>query len=174
MASSPPKSGPASPSPLFKRIVLIVALFGTLGFAFWFFGIRPHEEGMRTGKQIERAILKLSTKCPADVSRERWAHCIAWTWQLHTNYGPYSYWDRDERQRFIEELEQRVNGHVDMATIDWIWDQYVESTTGGRDYDGYRPTVPERLEEVDSHPYPSKVDPLREWIQMYESERWKT
>ena len=44
MVSSPPKSGPTSSSPFFKRIVLIVALFGTLIFAFWLFVIRPHEQ----------------------------------------------------------------------------------------------------------------------------------
>ncbi len=151
------------------RYHLMVAL--VIGFALWFFAIRPYEEGMRTGEQIERAILKLSTKCPPDVSRERWAHCINWTWQLHANYGPYWNWDRNERQRFIEELEQRVNGPVDMATIDWIWDQYVELTDGGKNYDDNRPTLPESLAEVDSFG-PAPSDPLEELIEMYESE-WR-
>ena len=151
-------------------MVLIVVILSIPGLALWHFKIRPHREGMRTDKQMQRAILQLATKCPADVSRERWAHCIGWTWQLHGNYGPYWHWDQDERQGFIEELEQRVNGPVDMATIDWIWNQYVEHADGGENYEGYRPTRPESLAEVDSYG-PAACDPLEDWIARYEAAR---
>jgi len=45
--------------------------------------------------------------------------------------------------RFADELEERLKGDVDMATIDWMWEEYVEIAVNGQRYsDDYRPTGP--------------------------------
>jgi hypothetical protein len=98
--------------------------------------------------------------------------CIGWTWNLHGNWGYPAFFDRHELQRFANELDQRVDGRVELATIDWIWDQYANHTRGGQRYaDGCRQAIEDTLKEVDSNSWPG--DPLEEWIEMYETEKSK-
>jgi hypothetical protein len=62
----------------------------------------------------------------------------------------------------LEEFDRRLRGRVDLGTIDCIWDEYVEHTSGGRRYSKeYRPTVPENI---------------RKWFteqkEIYDLQRW--
>ncbi|HEY1379849.1 MAG TPA: hypothetical protein VGF55_23815 [Gemmataceae bacterium] len=49
--------------------------------------------------------------------------------------------DRPEADRFADEFDERLERPVSLATIDWIWDEYVRFSQGGERYSSkYRPT----------------------------------
>ncbi len=136
--------------PSWRYLGCLIPATAALAFAgFIVYTIVVHDHHSRWYREIDYRILRLAEKRPENVSPDRWAFCIHWTWQLHGNYGAYETFDRAERSRFLEEFDRRLNGRVDLGTIDWIWDQYVEHSTGGRRYSrNYRPTDPERLCEI--------------------------
>jgi hypothetical protein len=70
----------------------------------------------------------------------------------------------NERARFLAEFDRRLKGKVNLGTIDWIWDEYVQHSTGGRNYSrNYRPTDPDHLREFSTGNYGS-FD-LAEWLE---------
>lgn len=115
--------------------------------------VRPVEQRDQWYKDVEYRILRLAEKPPADLSGAQWASCIGWTWNLHTNWGPAPDFDAAERDRFLAEFEQRLEGERNLGTIDWIWDQYCRYTQGGKSYSkSFRPTTPESLKQAASNP----------------------
>lgn len=126
---------------LLVAVAVIIVLIGLSSLSFVLISRHQHLSWYRN---VEDHILRLADRRPEGVSPSRWAYCLHWTWNLHTNYGGYEYWDRSERTRFLGEFDRRLKGKVDLGTIDWIWDEYVEHTSGGRSYSQrYRPTDPE-------------------------------
>jgi hypothetical protein len=122
------------------------AVFGSILW-FYLFIIRPHAQHMSWYRGVEYRILRLAEKQPEDLTESQWAACLHWTWNLHSNYGGYYYFDVSARDRFLSEFDRRLDGDVDLGTVDWIWDQYWLHSTGGSHYSNhYRPTTPERLE----------------------------
>lgn len=80
---------------------------------------------------------------PAEVPPGQWEFLVGWTLNLHANCGTFrtAISDRDHARRFAEALVERLRQPVDVATIDWIWDEYESFTSGGRSYsEKYRPT----------------------------------
>jgi hypothetical protein len=121
----------------------ITALFGL---SFWVFVIYPRQQHLEWYRGVEDHILMLADRRPEGMAPSQWAYCLHWTWNLHTNYGGYEDWAKSDRGRFLEEFDRRLRGRVDLGTIDWIWDEYVEHTSGGRWYSkDYRPTIPENI-----------------------------
>ena len=48
--------------------------------------------------------------------------------------------DRAALERFADELEHRIQGPVDLKTIDWIWDEFERISKYGTHYsDEWRP-----------------------------------
>jgi hypothetical protein len=126
----------------------VAALGALLGLSFWLVIWRPHQQHLEWYRDIEEHIIRLADRRPEGVSPSRWAYCLSWTWQLHTNCGGYEYFDRSERTGFLAEFDRRLTGTVDLGTIDWIWDEYVEHSTCGRGYSRkYRPTDPGHLRD---------------------------
>lgn len=72
---------------------------------------------------------------------------MGWTLNLHANCASdFTQVDSRAAEVFVDELERRIGGTVNLATIDWIWDEYSKFTKHGKEYsDKYRPTDPERL-----------------------------
>ena len=59
--------------------------------------------------------------------------------------------------------DRRLTGTVDLGTIDWIWDEYIKHSTGGRHYSqGYRPTDPDHVRQF-FEGYERSYD-LQEWL----------
>jgi hypothetical protein len=106
------------------------------------FIICEYEQHKKWYINVEDHILLLADKRPPDVSPSRWAYYLHWTWQLHTNHGGYEYFKRRERERFLRNLDRRLAGKVDVATIDWIWDEYVKNAGAGYYSERFRPTDP--------------------------------
>jgi hypothetical protein len=149
--------------------VAVVAILTILvGLSFWS-AVRSRQQHGEWYRAVEDHIIMLAGRRPEGVSPSQWAYCVHWTWQLHSNFGGYEYFDHNERAGFLAEFDRRLGGAVELGTIDWIWDEYVEHTTGGRNYArNYRPTERShlrafsagRLGEYDLGPWLAKLSRL--------------
>lgn len=91
---------------------------------------------------------------PESVTDKQWAQCLMHTWNLHTNYGGYSYWtDAPVRNRFSDRFREFLGGEVNLSTIDSVWDEYQAAAPGAKSYDRYRPTTPEWLRDAEGTHY---------------------
>jgi hypothetical protein len=105
-----------------------------------------HREHLAWYHRIEERIVRLAKKRPQEVSPNQWAYDIHWTWNLHCNCGTPDQFDGNERERFLAEFDRRLEGRVDLGTIDWIWDEFSEhSRCGGWYSRNFRPTDPAHL-----------------------------
>jgi hypothetical protein len=126
----------------------LAAIIGSI-VSLYFFVLRPQQQHGAWYREVELCILRLAERRPENLEESQWASCIHWTWNLHANYGPPSFFDATARDQFLSEFDRRLASEVDLATIDWIWDQYSLHSTGGRNYSkNYRPTTAERLREA--------------------------
>jgi len=112
--------------------------------------IEPGERHRRTYVQINEAVSSLADKRPPDVSKRQWSFVIGWTMNAVSNCCAVKEFivDSDRFHQFARELDREVERDVDMATIDWIWDQFEQFSKYGKTYSAnWRPTTPERLKE---------------------------
>lgn len=94
----------------------------------------------------------LADKRPSNVSRKQWDEVVSWTLNAESNTVSSHRWiPWAEMERFEAELKQRLEAPtVEMATIDWIWDEFARLAPSGQWYsDNFRPTLPERLAEFE-------------------------
>lgn len=98
----------------------------------------------RATERMECAILALAVNRPSELTDDQWAYCIAWTWNLHANYGTHpSYVPTDDLERIATGLEEQIRQGPGLATIDWVWDQVMTAYPPARHYEQYRPTASE-------------------------------
>ncbi|HUG19433.1 MAG TPA: hypothetical protein VMM56_10670 [Planctomycetaceae bacterium] len=116
---------------------------------------------------METAITRLALHRPSDLTDDQWAYCILYTWNLHTGYGGVpSYVPTDDLERIVAEFETRIDAGPDLATIDWLWEEYFRAYPRARNYNKYWPTSPDylaRFEAGDHGGYP-----LSYWRSKYE------
>ena len=143
-----PVSNEKSVKPAFGKLVLIITIVGVF-FLTWFALVNPHQEHQRWYDRVSKDLHALTAKRPPDVSREAWEFVICWTLQLHGNCGWRSFVDPAKREPFAAELERRLASPVNMATIDWIWDDYCGLSRLGQSYSNrFRPTHPDNFKHV--------------------------
>jgi hypothetical protein len=125
-----------------RKRLAVVTILASVASALWFFGLRPFQDHRRWSDRARVGIRALLDKRPADVPPGQWEFMVGWTLNLHGNWGSSpTYVDRDQMWPYLDELERRLEGPVNVATIDWIWDEYARITKGGRGYgERYRPT----------------------------------
>ena len=140
---------------------LLAASVFALGMCIWLLVLRPQQQHMDWYRMVEDRMLTLATKRPDDVSPQLWAFCLHCTWNLHTNAGGYNDFDMAAKGEFLAEFDRRLNAKVDLGTIDWIWNQYVEHSHGGLSYSKHRPTKPEMMRQFSEAP--DEFD-LEDWL----------
>lgn len=120
------------------------------GVALWWYKVEPIRRHLAFCREVKSELGTLAKKRPADITREQWQQIVAWTLNAHGNtLVATSRIPQDERERFVAELRRRLQGPVDLGTIDWIWDEFVRLALGwGPSYsEKWRPTSPEKLRE---------------------------
>ena len=121
-------------------------------------------------EKMDLAIMRLAVECPRGLSEDQWAYCVTWTWQLHSNYGSHpSYVPTDDLDRIADELDERIDRGANLATINWIWDEYIKAYPRARRYNHYRPTAAENKELFETGAHGGH--PLSEWRAKYEDAR---
>ena len=110
----------------------------------WFTFVGPLHAHNRWHDRVRADILTLAHRRPPEVSRQDWESVVCWTVNLHSNCGQYRAVDVPWTERFLAELEERLQGPITIGDIEWIWDEYASNTRSGRTYsDSFRPTRPE-------------------------------
>src|SRR4051812_25269510 len=119
-----------------RRLSLtVVALLLVSGVAFWHQVVEPIRRHGKFYRAVGADLESLAKKRPSDVSRKQWESVVAWTLNAHANcFGSHHRIPSDEMARFEAELKRRLAEPVDLATIDWIWDEIVRLTPGGQRY----------------------------------------
>jgi hypothetical protein len=117
----------------------LICFFG-IGAAMWIEFVQPFLSAHHWSRRVDAEIRLLEQRRPADVDPDEWEFIVSWTINLHGNCGEIT--DRNRAQAFAEEFERRLLDGVDLATIDWIWDEYGRFSKYGKEYsEKYRPTV---------------------------------
>jgi len=125
--------------------LVTVAVLSACAYLVWCEMVRSQRH-LTWHRMVDDRILALAERCPKGVSRDEWAFYVHWTWNLHGNHGTYLDFDPAERRAFLAKFVGKLQGEVDVKTIDWIWDQYVAHSKGGAHYSMlYRPTSEDRL-----------------------------
>jgi hypothetical protein len=124
--------------------MLVVAVVALILAAFDAAFIHPIRVHMRDFHRSQVLLRSLAKRRPPEVSREKWADLVGWTWAANSNCASFQgAIEPSEFTAFVDELERKLRGRVDVSTIDWIWDQYVRISRVGPSYDRYRPTRPD-------------------------------
>jgi hypothetical protein len=77
--------------------------------------------------QVQEEIESLELRRPPDVPPDQWNRAVAWTRNLigQVYFLPVAS-DPDSLEQLRDELRQKLNGSVDLGTLQWIW-EYCEN-----------------------------------------------
>lgn len=136
-----------------RWLLAVVACLVAAGAAFWWGLLEPYQRNLDFCEATRAELQTLAKKRPANLSRKQWNNVVAWTLNGHGDilcaerYGI----PRAEMVRFEAELRRRLQGPVDLATIDWIWDEFERLAPHNASIYSpkWRPTSPEKLREFE-------------------------
>lgn len=124
-------------------LAIVAILVGLLA-AGWAFLYEPMRLDFEWTRRVGADLNSLRQKRPLAITPVQWEYAVDWTVNMHYNTGDHPFISTVElawRDRFVAELEHRLQGPVTLADIDWIWDEYAAHVKGGQQYsDRYRPT----------------------------------
>lgn len=114
----------------------LVLLILVIGFLVWFVSNAvPQIRYNRRSYRINEKIISLQQRRPENVSEQAWADCVAWASIAHCNIcfseGHTSY---QAMCRFEDQLDEKLQGEVDLDTIEWIGERLAETGPHGRQY----------------------------------------
>lgn len=131
--------------------------------------VYPFVRHRHVADRMDIAVLRLAENCPPELTDDQWVYCVTWTWNLHCNFGLVpDYASTPDLVRIERELQERIDNGAGLATIDWIWDQYIQSYPATRDYDHFRPTAPNNKPEFEAGNHGG--NPLSQWRADYKRE----
>lgn len=95
-------------------------------------------------------ICQLGDRRPPNVDAETWEMASTWASIAYVNVCCcYEQVSHEELRRFRADLEKKVQGPVDLATIDWLWNRLGQTGPHGRNYqERFEPQYRENLEAM--------------------------
>ena len=114
---------------------LVLVILG-IGVVVWFLSNAvPHMRYNRRTERINEKIHSLLPRRPADVSERQWAECVGWASIAHCNIcSSEEHTSYEAMCRFEEQLDDKLQGEVDLDTIAWICERLAETGPHGRHY----------------------------------------
>jgi hypothetical protein len=83
----------------------------------------------------EQAVVQLLSRRSPDVDAAVWEVATTWATIAYANVCfSAGYVSLPELRRFSADVEQRIGGDVDLATVDWIWQRLGETGPHGQQY----------------------------------------
>ena len=120
-----------------KRLVVGVVLAATFVFLTWV-AVRTWQLERYYHEQSSGHELLVQLKRdrrPENLDSKVWEEAVGWAITAHANVCfSESHVPIDELRRFRADLEKRLDGEVDLATVDWIWQRLAETGPHGRQY----------------------------------------
>ena len=143
-----------------RTLVIATVCVATVGAAFWLGFYRPLKRNQEFNRVVRAELLTLAQKPrPEGLTAKQWHNIVGWTIQGYWNTLPWQNqpplaWrgiPSAEMDRFEAELKHRLADPVDLATIDWIWDEFerLAPDYGPKYSRNHRPTSPEKLREFE-------------------------
>ena len=128
-------------------IVLTCLLASVLALLTYRNKIRPALVRRELASRVDASLYSLMERRPDGISKGEWEFIIGWTLNGHANcMGGTERVDLAEYAKFADMLENRSRKHVDLALIDWIWDEIERIGVDGQKYSAeYRPTRYDRF-----------------------------
>jgi hypothetical protein len=99
---------------------------------------------------LRESVRSLEKRRPLDVSPHVWASAVWWIDTACANVFTHPrYTPTDEVRRFRIDFENRIQGPVDLKTIDWAWERIAETGDMGKEYrDRYETHYRQALEPL--------------------------
>jgi hypothetical protein len=86
-------------------------------------------------RRINEKIKSLDERRPATIDPRLWDDCVAWASIAHCNICfSEEHASYEAMCRFEGQLDQKLKGEVDLATIEWIGDRLAETGPHGQRY----------------------------------------
>lgn len=111
------------------KLVLLVSLAVVVGIRAYHLDSFYREQRAGQGE-----LVRLADRRPANVSPSDWECATSWAVNAYGNVCIPEYVSLDEMRRLRAELEARLRGPVDLATVDWLWDRLGRTGPHGQDY----------------------------------------
>ncbi len=126
------------------------AAFVAIACAFaWF---RHIQEPYRETQKLHNLIQSLGSRCPPDMKQTQWEVAVDWTNNLNGNSLVWGFKDGAAIKKHRQEIEARLQGHVNMDTIIWIWDRYAVLCPAGSRYQQWRQVMLDKIAKAGSSP----------------------
>jgi hypothetical protein len=127
-------------------LVIVFVVCGLLAGYMWFHYriVVPR----RHADSVERLLQSLVDRRPADVTRGQWGSAVAWTLNLHANSLLPFEADGATIAAFERRLQAKLQGDVDMQTIDWIWAEYARLCPHGASYQRFKAMMQDEIDTV--------------------------
>ncbi|MDY0169920.1 MAG: hypothetical protein RBS80_25480 [Thermoguttaceae bacterium] len=118
---------------LFGCLPLLILFIGVVVWVAW--TAIPQMRYNQRSRRINQKIADLRAQQPPDVRADLWNECIAWASIAHCNIcfseGHTTY---EAMVRYEENLEEKLEGDVDLTTIEWIGERLAETGPHGQQY----------------------------------------
>lgn len=118
-----------------------------LGVAFLAFRVLPLLVYAQERTAAYEAVAQLPDRRPDGVDAQVWKVATSWAITAYANVCfSEGYVPIDELRSFRVDVEQRMAGNVNLATIDWIWERLAETGPHGQEYrNRFKPQYRESL-----------------------------
>jgi hypothetical protein len=81
-------------------------------------------------QQADALIMSLASKCPPGVNPSIWTESVNTTQTIGANLYSSDTINTEEKERFNEDLAERLRGSVGPDIIPWIWSRYTRMAKG--------------------------------------------
>ncbi|QDV23097.1 hypothetical protein [Aureliella helgolandensis] len=109
-------------------VALAMAVVG--GERFWRLVSFAHNK--KVGVEL---IESLRSKCPPDVSAQKWDSAINWTRTAYDNvFFSVDSVATDEVAKFTSEASKKFAKEVGIETLDWVWERLAQTGLRGKNY----------------------------------------
>lgn len=116
---------------LLACIALLAMVFAVVAF------VGQITEYPRHQSRGARLLETLNVRCPPNVSPKTWEDATGWAITAYHNICfNANHTSLHELDSFIADTEERLDGAVDLATIDWIWERLAATGPHGQKYAG--------------------------------------
>ncbi len=112
--------------------ISFVVVCALMAFVIWW-----PSESFRESVKLRDVIDSLAKRRPSDMEPGQWKIAVWWTSNLDGNSLTYRA-DASSIRSLREQLERRLEGDVNMVTIEWIWDSYADLCPSGKRYQRFR------------------------------------
>jgi hypothetical protein len=129
-----------------RRLLIVISVIAAVLACYVWFD-RTYREPLRRHEAIRQIIKDLRPRCPPDLTARQWESAVGWTLNLHANSLLFQA-DAQTIRKFEGRLRKKVVGEVNLATIDWIWQEYAQVCRGGAQYQRFHEQMREEIAAV--------------------------